>query len=64
MNKVISLIGLVNTYDLEQISDLGKHNVLNEYLEREEPLYNWFEIENSLRKSANGGSIHFLNVTS
>lgn len=33
-------------------------------MEKEEDVYNWFEIENSTIKSINGGTIHFLNVTS
>jgi hypothetical protein len=31
------------------------HQILDEYLERDEPSYNWFEIENSSRKSKLGG---------
>lgn len=33
-------------------------------MEKEEDVYGWFEIENSTKRSLNGGTIHYLNVTS
>ena len=33
-------------------------------MEKEEEVYDWFEVEDSTIKSINGGTIHFLNVTS
>ena len=33
-------------------------------MEKEEDVYNWYEIKNSTMRSLNGGTIHFLNVTS
>ena len=40
------------------------HSIIDEFMEREEPDYGWFEIPNSARKSLHGNQIHFLNVTS
>jgi hypothetical protein len=46
------------------VSDADIHSVLDSYMEREEPDYNWFEVADAQRRSPNGGTIHFLNVTS
>ena len=64
MLRLTSLICLSNAFELNQVSDQDPHNILDQYLERDEPSYQWFEIENSTIRSLNGGTIHFLNVTS
>lgn len=33
-------------------------------MEKEEEVYNWFEMEDSTFTSVNGGTVHYLNVTS
>ena len=43
---------------------LEAHEIWDAYMEKEEDVYNWFELEDASIKSLNGGTIHFLNVTS
>jgi hypothetical protein len=65
MYKLIALLCSCKALELlSQESDADIHSVLDSYMEREEPDYNWFEVADAQRRSPNGGTIHFLNVTS
>ena len=54
--------------NLNEVTDaeipLEAHEIWDAYMEKEEDVYNWFELEDASIKSLNGGTIHFLNVTS
>jgi len=67
LNKISSILALTNAFGLNEVTDdvgIDTHQILDSFMEKEEDVYNWFEIENSTIKSINGGTIHFLNVTS
>ena len=65
--KIVSLLASTRAIDLNEVTDdftQDAHLIWDTYMEKEEDVYDWFQIENSTRKSSNGGTIHFLNVTS
>ena len=58
---------IFNDPGLKEVTDgftTDPHQILDSYMEKEEDVYNWYEIENSSIRSLNGGTIHYLNVTS
>ena len=65
--KLTSFLAATIAFDLNEVTDdmtQDSHKIWDSYMEKEEEVYDWFEIENSTIKSINGGTIHYLNVTS
>ena len=65
--KIASILATTAAIELNEASDevgIDTHYILDSFMEKEEDVYNWFEIENSTMKSVSGGTFHFLNVTS
>lgn len=64
--KLASLLAATAAAGLEEITDdftQDSHKIWDSYMEKEEEVYDWFVREPSI-KSVNGGTLHFLNVTS
>ena len=65
--KFASILAGTTALSLEEITgDLNQdaHVIWDAYMEKEEYVYDWYEYVNETRKSPNGGTLHFLNVTS
>ena len=64
--KIASLLAATAAVELNEITDdfqQDAHEIWDSFMEKEEDVFDWFEIDNSTIKSVNGGTIHFLNVT-
>ena len=68
--KLASLFAAASAVDLNEVTDdfnLDAHEIWDSYMEKEEEVYNWFEIEETPKygtTTLNGGKLHYLNVTS
>ena len=69
LTKLLGFVAAASAIELNEILrtddlSLDAHEIWDSYMEKEEDVYDWFEYKNSSRKSVNGGTIHYLNVTS
>ena len=67
MLKLAGFLASTFALDVIEVTDdfeKESHVIWDSYMEKEEPLYNWYEYEGTSIKSFHGGQIHFLNVTS
>ena len=65
--KLASIIAATSAVGLDEVTDdfvKDSHNIWDSYMEKEEDVYDWFEVDTPAIKSLNGGTIHFINVTS
>ena len=65
--KFASILAGTAALSLEEITgDLNQeaHVIWDAYMEKEEDVFDYYEYETETRKSPNGGTLHFLNVTS
>lgn len=67
LSKLLGLLAVTSAIGLEEITDdpsKDSHKIWDSYMEKEEEVYDWYWRETESIKSVNGGTIHFLNVTS
>ena len=63
--KLTGILASALAIDLNEVTDdmiQDSHKIWDSYMEKEEPLYNWYEYEGTSIKSLHGGTIHFYCI--